>query len=279
MGDEAALMLAQPRLLALDLDGTLLDEHSMLPKEHEELVHWVRQQGIEVAIVTGRPLLTTRWVWERLQLDTPVVCFNGVWVGVPGEAPLACEALHEHEVHDIISVLGELDGSICVYPGVERWLIHRFTNRTRDFSRLYGVTIEENPDILRTWQGDSCKVMFVSEPDRLQAALRQARDHFADRYHVVASQQDRFEIHRPGITKAWGLAQLAQLMGIEQASVWAVGDAANDTEMLEWAAMGCAMGHAPQTLRDCADVTLPSIHEYGLQALRPLLQTALTEKS
>lgn len=268
------LPLPPPKLLALDLDGTLLDAASQLPQAHRETVAWVRSQGIEVAIVTGRPLLTTRWVWERLGLDTPVVCFNGVWVGVPGEAPLACEALSEADVHDIVAVLAQLDGAICVYPGVERWLIHRFTARTRDFSQLYGVTIEEQPELLRTWTGPSCKVMFVAEPERIPHALALAQQALGDRFHMVASQEDRFEIHRPGVTKAWGLARLCSVMGIQAGEVWAVGDAANDAEMIAWAGVGCAMGHAPAALQAQAQVILPSIHEHGLQALRALIEEA-----
>lgn len=270
--------LHPPRLLALDLDGTLLDAASLLPKAHAQTVAWAQQRGIEVAIVTGRPLLTTRWVWERLHLDTPVVCFNGVWVGVPGEPPLACEALSESEVHHIVGVLADLDGAICVYPGVERWLIHRFTARTQDFAQLYGVTIEERPDLLKHWQGPSCKVMFVTEPENLAASLSAAQDSLGADYHIVASQEDRFEIHRPGITKAWGLAKLAAFMGIEQEAVWAVGDAANDREMINWAGVGCAMGHAPEPLRAAARVVLPAITEHGLQALVPLMEQALAGK-
>jgi hypothetical protein len=270
------LHAVKPALLALDLDGTLLDADSQLPPAHEDLVRWaVDEAGIAVAIVTGRPLLTTRWVWQRLRLDTPVVCFNGVWVGLPGEPPLAMEALQEDEVRAVVAALADLDGSICVYPGAERWLMHRFTPRTRDFARLYGVTIEEDASLLQDWTGPSCKVMFVSDPERLKPQLALVRQRLGHRFHVVASQDDRFEIHRPGITKAWGLERLAAFLGIPQAAVWAAGDARNDAEMLTWAGTGCAMGHAPAEIRALARHVLPPIDRAGLSALRPLLTAAL----
>ena len=265
----------RPRLLALDLDGTLLDAQSQLPDAHMETVQWAKAHQIEVAIVTGRPLLTTRWVWDRLGLDTPVVCFNGVWVGVPGEEPLACEALEEDEVHRIVASLAKQDGAICVYPGVERWLIHRFTPRTAGFTQLYGVTIEESPELLKQWQGPSCKVMFVTEPHLLKEQLAAVKADLGDEFHIVASQEDRFEIHRHGVTKAWGLSRLASIMGIDQENVWAAGDANNDLEMVSWAGVGCAMGHAPQGLRDRAQLVLPSIHEHGLQGLVSHMQDAI----
>jgi Cof subfamily protein (haloacid dehalogenase superfamily) len=267
--------MPRPGLLALDLDGTLLGDASFLPDAHAETVAWARSVGIQVAIVTGRPLLTTRWVWERLGLDTPVVCFNGVWVGVPGEAPFALEALDEGEVHRIVQELSGLEGSICVYPDSERWLIHRYIPRTSDWSRRYGVTIEEEPRMLEDWRGPSCKVMFVCEPELLQPSIERFRARIGDRFHVVASQEDRFEIHRPGITKAWGLSKLADAMGVDQEAVWAVGDAANDEEMIAWAGNGCAMGHAPERVKAQAQHVLPPIAEHGLAAVRPLLERAL----
>ena len=238
-------------------------------------MHWAKEQGVEVAIVTGRPLLTTRWVWERLGLDTPVVCFNGVWVGVPGEEPLACQALEENEVHQIVGALAKQDGAICVYPGVERWLIHRFTQRTVGFNQLYGVTIEENPELLKDWQGSSCKVMFVAEPELLPQQLAAVKAELGDAFHIVASQEDRFEIHRHGVTKAWGLSRLAEIMGIPQKNVWAVGDANSDLEMVSWAGVGCAMDHAPAGLRERAQIVLPSIHEHGLKGLIDHMQQAI----
>lgn len=263
-----------PRLLALDLDGTLLDRGSRLPEAHAETVAWARDHGIAVSIVTGRPLLTTRWVWERLGLDTPVVCFNGVWVGVPGEPPLAIEALAEDEVRAVVAAMADLDGTICVYPGVERWLVDRFIPRTSHWNQLYGVTIEEDARLLEGWRGPSCKVMFVTEPERLERAMDRFRERLGDRFHVVASQEDRFEVHRHGVTKAWGLERLARGLEIPREAVWAVGDAANDREMIAWAGVGCAMGHAPAAVQELARHVLPPIEAEGLAALPPLLHAA-----
>ena len=269
------MSLSCPRLLALDLDGTLLDAHSALPEAHADTVKWAKDAGIEVAIVTGRPLLTTRWVWERLGLDTPVVCFNGVWVGVPGEEPLACEALQEEEVHRIVAALAKQDGAICVYPGVERWLIHRFTLAPLGLTNFTGLRSKKVPNCCSNGRAPSCKVMFVTEPDLLQEQLAAVKADLGDEFHIVASQHDRFEIHRHGVTKAWGLSRLADIMGIPQNQVWAAGDAANDLEMVGWAGVGCAMGHAPAALKERADVILPGIEEHGLQALIAHMKTAM----
>src|SRR4051812_26740809 len=99
-----------PTLVALDLDGTLLDHESRLPAGHARAVRELVALGAQVAIVTGRPLLTTTWVWRELGLPTPAVCFNGTWVGIPGQAPLATLAISQAEARTAIAALREFDG-------------------------------------------------------------------------------------------------------------------------------------------------------------------------
>ncbi len=259
-----------PTLVALDLDGTLLDAGSELPAGHERVVRELRRHA-EVAIVTGRPLLTSTWIWNRLGLDTPMACFNGGWVGIPGREPLAHSALSEAEVHAILAELSAHDGTICCYPSADRWVMDRESQATAGWRELYRTSISVDPRLVSDWRGTSCKVMFVTEPSRLGEVVRALARRFAGRFHVCASQDDRLEVSPAGVTKAWGLERLAQRLGCARADVWAVGDADNDLEMIRWAGHGCAMGHASERVRRSARHVLPGIHARGLCALPGLL--------
>ncbi len=261
-------------LVALDLDGTLLDEASLLPAGHVRVVAELRQHGIEVAIVTGRPLLTARWVQAHLCLQAPLVCFNGGWLGYPdGETVAAC-LLSEQDVRVIVAALADADGAISCYPDASTWIMDREIPLTARWRSLYGAPIGIDPARIHAWQGPSCKVMFVADPARLGQIAAQLQTRFSGRFHVVISQDDRFEVSPVGITKAWGLQRLAARLGIAQTHVWAVGDAANDLEMIRWAGHGCAMGHAPEVVLRAARHVLPSIHARGLCALPNLLARA-----
>nr|MBA3685160.1 HAD family phosphatase [Planctomycetota bacterium] len=259
------------RLVALDLDGTLLSGSTELPTAHERVVRELRQQGSLVAIATGRPLLTARWIWDRLHLDTPMACFNGAWVGVPGAKPIAESALPERDVRDILAELTRHDGAICCYPQADRWVIDRESGPTAGWRERYRADFEVDPRLASDWRGSSFKVMFVTAGDQLRAVFAGLRQRFADRFHICVSEYDRLEISRAGVTKAWGLERLARHLGCEQAEVWAVGDAENDLEMIAWAGHGCAMGHACERVRCSARHVLPGIHARGLCALPGLL--------
>ena len=259
------------RLVALDLDGTLLTEGSEMPAGHERAVHELRRMGVEVAIVTGRPLLTTRWVQDRLRLRVPLVCFNGAWVGLPDAEPLAQSALSEDEVRDVVGELAGDEGAICCYPRADEWIMDREIALTRRWREVYQAPIAIDGARIADWRGPSCKVMFVGDPDRLVMVVARLRARFADRFHIVISQSDRFEVSRRGVTKKWGLMRLAAHLGIAREHVWAVGDADNDLEMVAWAGHGCAMGQAPLSLLRVARHVLPGIAARGLCVLPGML--------
>lgn len=258
------------QLVALDLDGTLLDHDSRLPAGHERAVAELARAGHAVALVTGRPLLTTLPWWRRLRLATPIVCFNGGWVGMPGEAPLAILRLSERDTRDILAALAGRGGVACGYPDERRWWMDRVAIETAGWAERYGADIEVRPADFLPWRGPSFKVMYVADPTLVPAIVRELRARFARRFHIVQSQPDRLEILPAGCDKAWGLRRLAEHLGLPRERVWAVGDADNDLEMVQWAGHGCAMGHAPPRLRRAARHLLPSIEARGLCAL-PLL--------
>jgi len=264
----------RPLLLALDLDGTLLTEDSALPAGHERAVETIAALGVQVVLATGRALLTTRWVWRRLRLSTPLVCFNGGWVGLPGQEPFAQAVLTETDVHELMAELRGLDGALCCYPSADTWLMDREIAITAHWRDLYQAPIAIRSDLWTAWRGPSLKLMFVADPALVATVVRRLQARFGNRFHVVASQADRLEILPGGVTKAWGLEHLATRLGVPRAQVWAVGDADNDREMIAWAGRGFAMGHAPHSLLRGARERLPGIHARGLCALVPLVERA-----
>ncbi len=263
------------RLVALDLDGTLLSYDSGLPAGHEHAVRELHRRGIAVAIVTGRMVLTAQWVWRALRLTTPLVAFNGGWVGhpeLPEQPPLAVATLTGEEVRAIIAVLRNFPGATCGYPDARTWLMDCEIPATRRWRDIYQVDIRIDETPFRQWQGPSHKVMFVTEPLLVPEISGHLQRAFAGRFQVMVSQEDRIEILPGAVTKAWGLERLARHLGVAQADVWAVGDAENDREMIAWAGHGCVMGQAHHGLRAVGPHVLPGVHARGLCALPELME-------
>ncbi|MFW5751301.1 MAG: HAD family hydrolase, partial [Planctomycetota bacterium] len=94
--------LPAPRLIALDLDGTLITPDNRIPRAHRDALARLEELGVAVAIVTGRPVLSTRPIHRALGLHGPVVCFNGVWAGDPNGPAIHSDMLDADEVAGIL---------------------------------------------------------------------------------------------------------------------------------------------------------------------------------
>ncbi len=263
--------MQRPDLIAFDLDGTLLDADCRLPAAHADIVERLTAHGIAVCLATGRPLLTVRGIYRSLALHHPLVCFNGAWIGHPIDGVSVEHPLERAEIAAACDLLADLPGSICLYPEPDRWLVHRFTDRTRGWPELYGVPISEAPEMLAEPPERSSKLMFVCEPEDTEAAHAALRARLSDRLHITASQVDRIEVTRGGVDKGSGLRELLAHLDIPPERAWAVGDGHNDLEMLAVAGRGLAMGHAPRAVRAAADDVLPPIQEAGLTRLIDLI--------
>jgi Cof subfamily protein (haloacid dehalogenase superfamily) len=258
-------------LVALDLDGTLLDLHGHLPPGHRHAVTDLRRLGARVAIVTGRPLLTARAIHRDLGLDSPIACFNGGWVGWTGGRCLWASWLPAAAVRATVAAVAGIEASVCAYPDADTWIMDRTVAHTRGWAERYGCRIRIDAAAFAAWDRPSLKIMVPAAPALIPGLLLRLRDRLGAGCEIVASQDDRIEIMPPGITKAVGLARLAAHYRIPQACVWAAGDADNDLEMVRWAGHGCIMGAATPRLRAVARHRLPSARERGLCALVPLV--------
>lgn len=268
-----------PRVIALDLDGTLVcHTTTLLPAAHERLVRMLTKRGIQVVLVTGRSHMTTVPLWQRLELDTPIICFNGSWVGFADQRCITQHCLPAAAVREIIDVLKPHPGSINLYPDINRWIMNKPCPTTAGWATLYKTDIQVRPELFEDWQHDSLKVLYGCDISIIDATIRELRQRFGQRFAFVKSQPDRFEI-LPHVNKATGLAELARHLELQPEQIWAVGDAENDLEMMRWPGRTFAMGHAPAIVRQAADHVLPGIDARGLAALPPYIERAADESA
>jgi hydroxymethylpyrimidine pyrophosphatase-like HAD family hydrolase len=252
----------RPRLVALDIDGTLYDSSYDISPRVEAAVRSVANQGVHIVLSTGRGLVGTRPLAERLELPSPyLVCSNGaVTVRLTGAA--------EPEFVDVVTFDPE---------PVLRILLHRLPGvlvAVEEIGVGYRVTAPFPPNEL---SGD-----YVVEPiEKLMATpvtrviLRQPSseaEEFLDVIDRVGLKDVSYyigytawlDLAPNGVSKAHGLAKVADLLGVSHEDVLAIGDGNNDVEMLSWAGRGVAMGNAPADVQDSADDVTETIEEDGV---------------
>ena len=269
----------KPRLLACDLDGTLLDETGVLRPAVISAIDAVRAAGIHVVLATGRNAWAVAETARALGLTGPQIVMNGgAYVSpVTGEVvwarrlepKLALEAIALARDLETSPLLGFLDGHV-------RERAAEGTAETPDFavgSRLQHV------DSLDALAGHGPIRVYLPTPPELHArAMAEARDRFRDRAAIVYTDEFGFEIMQPGTNKGVALRQVAAALEIERDYVAAIGDGPNDREMLAFAGRSAALlpnsGSLPtggSILAGATRVVSPSAHNGAVEAMRLFL--------
>lgn len=252
----------RPRLVALDIDGTVLGYDGSLSPAVRAAVHGVRAGGAQVVLATGRSLHAARPVAVQLDLDHGyLVCSNGAVVtDLDGGGPLrmvtfdasAPVRFFADQVPDALLAVeelgvgyrvtgefptGELTGAVQVVPAEELL--------AGPVTRL----------VVRWPDGDR---------DRLLALAAEAGLHGVD---YVIGYTAWLDVMPVGVSKASGLEDVRRRLGTPPEATLAVGDGHNDVEMLRWAAYGIAMGQAPVEVRAAADAVAPPVDADGLASV------------
>ncbi|GAX91316.1 Cof-type HAD-IIB family hydrolase [Effusibacillus lacus] len=256
------------RLIAIDLDGTMLTHNKTILARTKQTIKRVRGLGHEVVIATGRPPRSSVNYHRELELTTPMVNFNGALIHDPARPELDIHFPMEREV--ALQILGE-----CKRFGVDNVMME-----IKD--RYFAQQIDE----LIHFLGDGSDPTGVGPIERyllehptsmlirtsketiqpLRETLNQsfggmvAHRYWSAPYHVL-------EVIKANISKATGLEILVDQLGFAREDVIAFGDEENDLEMIEWAGLGIAMGNANPVLKKVADRIADTNENNGLSSV------------
>lgn len=231
------------KLLALDMDGTLLDEDSRISAE---TLHWIgraKEAGIVICLSTGRGIGNIRPFAAELQVQGPIVAVNGseVWA--------TPDRLHERHTLPVDDVMALRE--VALKHGSWYW--------------AYSVEGIYNRDgwIEHPLSTDWLKFGYYEENERILAAIR-AEVEAMNRFEITNSHPCNLELNPPGVSKATGLEQVCKLLGITMDEVVAMGDSLNDAAMIQAAGLGVAMGNAQDAVKEIADLVTLSNAEHGV---------------
>ncbi|MGW4110609.1 HAD family hydrolase [Actinosynnema sp. NPDC004786] len=257
-------MTWRPRLIALDIDGTIT------PVGREDVSPAVRaaigravDHGAHVVLSTGRSLVGTRPVLDDLGLrGTTALCSNGaVWWDTDARAVTrkvefdpgpAVERLRAALPGAVFAV--ELTGvgnlSLGRFPDGDLW----GEVREVGYRELVGTPTSR---LVMRWVGRTPEELALRVMDVELPGVTASCDH----------NEPWLTLSPPGVTKGAALEELRAALGVAREDTLAIGDGSNDVEMLRWAARGVAMGQAPVVVQEAADEVTGTVVEDGAAAV------------
>lgn len=233
------------RLVALDLDGTLLDPHNRITPRTAAAVAATAARGARVAIVTGRMYISAVPYAAELHLaDHPLVSYNGALVK---EYPSGRQVAHRPVPLPAAQVVLELCRDRGYYvQGYwdDTCYVEQIIERTERYCRNAGVDAVAVGPLLRYMKEPPTKLLIFEPEERIPGIEAELRVRLGDSVNTAASFPYFLEITHPEATKGRALAALAAHYGFGPENVLAVGDANNDLSMLTWAGHSGVMAHA-----------------------------------
>ena len=253
------------RLLAIDLDGTLVNERLEMDPRDVAAVKAASAAGVAVVLATGRMFKSSLRYAEPLGLSGPIINYQGAVVReiASGEFWYRCELTVPMQQR-VLALAEPKDWHVNTYVD-ERVYTARARPEADLYARVAMVPYEVVGPLSKWVRQDSTKMVLVDlDPADVSARIAELTDWMGDVARVTRSLDWFVEVINPEVSKARALAMVATRLGVAQAEVCAIGDNTNDVEMVSWAGFGVAMGNAPETLKGVAKHVTGRIGEGGV---------------
>lgn len=280
-----------PRMIVIDLDGTLLDPHGKVPEPHRLAVRQARSEGIEIVIATGRNWSESRHALHEIGADGVMIGAGGaILTGatdgrtldrctIPGELVRAiteCLLRHGHLAH----LLQDTDAS-----GIDYLMVGESTPdpATSWWIERHDLMVERVPVLSTELLEHTIRVGTVASSDVLEGAVAELERELGDgvllqhwpavvESEVVGRTTHLLEVFNVGVDKWTMLEKLLSRRSIDPENVVAIGDGLNDIAMVRCAGRGIAMGQADPRVQAVADHVVSCNATGGLaEAIRSVL--------
>lgn len=256
------------KLIAVDLDGTMLSRDSTITRRVKDAVAAVRAAGGYFTVSTGRMFSSAVNFARELDIDLPLITYQGALV----KNSLSGEVLRYHPLplnyaREIITRVHQLGYHLNGYLE-DRLLVEKDDEIGRRYAAKNGVEMAIVGNFNEYFHDDPTKLVVIAEEQQVTQLLAELTPTYQGKVHISKSLPGYLEFSHIQATKGDALAYLARYFGVQREEIMAVGDSFNDIEMLEYAGVGVAVANAREEIKNIANyVTIQSYGDGVVEAL------------
>lgn len=252
------------KLLATDLDGTLLRGGQPVSAGNIAAAQAAAKAGTIVTIATGRMYRAAMPVAEALGLDVPIITYNGALIKSTSGKVYYEQYLDEDICRRITDFAAARGWYLQTYSGDELYYSDygEFSKRYEHSQKVIGENIGYAG--MREKVSQMYKMLIITpDPAVTQNWMAELEAEFGDSVTLTQSSKDFIEIISPGVSKASALVRLAEMLDIDISETMAIGDAANDLPMLKAAGFSVAMGNGTEEVKAITDAVTGNCDDDG----------------
>jgi len=252
------------KLVAVDMDDTLLDGTLKVSPRTCEAIRKAQEQGVVVTIATGRMFSSALPFAEQLNIQAPLITYNGGMVRYPISKEMVFHKTIDADVaRRVVELFRQQGWYLQSYMNDELLVVER-CEKAKSYERLATIAAVVVGAEFYTMKHEPTKMLTIGEPHEIQEIQRLVNQEFAGQIFTATSKAHYLELTHPSVNKGAALAILAEKLNISREEVMAIGDSDNDYPMIEYAGFGVAMGNASARVKAIAQAVTAHNNAHGV---------------
>ena len=252
------------KLVAVDMDDTLLDGTLQVSPRTCEAIRRAQEQGVVVTIATGRMFTSALPFAKQLNIQAPLITYNGGMVRYPISKEMVFHKTIAADVAGkIVELFRERGWYLQSYMNDELYVVER-CEKARSYEKLANIEAVVVGADFYSMVHEPTKMLSLGEPDEIQQIQKIVNGSFGNKVFATTSKATFLELTHPSVNKGHALAVLAAKLNIKREEVMAIGDSNNDYPMIEYAGFGVAMGNASERVKNIAQAVTAHNNAHGV---------------
>ena len=252
------------KLVAVDMDDTLLDGTLQVSPRTCEAIGKAQVQGVVVTIATGRMFTSVLPFAKQLNIQAPLIVYNGGMVRYPISKEMVFHKTIEADVAcQIVELFRQRGWFLQSYMNDELYVVER-SEKVRYYERLANIKAVVVGGEFYSMKHEPTKMLSLGEPHEIQQILKIVNGEFGSEVFATTSKATFLEMTHPSVNKGHALSVLAEKLNIKREEVMAIGDSNNDYPMIEYAGFGVAMGNASDRVKAISQAVTAHNNAHGV---------------